>query len=91
MSEKRTRELVINLTSMQQHVTVISPDGTKTSVNIMPRKRVELDEGYKTCSNWQAHNPKALKVHSANTGEDTSTVEDTQAASADPEVENDKE
>lgn len=58
-----SQALVINLTTLQQHVDIVDEKGNKTSVNIMPRKRVHLEEGFKVCSNWIGRNPKTVKVH----------------------------
>jgi hypothetical protein len=64
MTQARLYELVINRTQEHLHVDVVN-GATKTSVNIMPRKRVDLPLGYTVSPNWIALNPKAVIVHPA--------------------------
>lgn len=54
--------LVINLTNLTQHPRVIHEDGRVDNVQIMPKKRVNLREGMKVCSNWVALNPNTVKI-----------------------------
>lgn len=54
--------LVINLTKLTQHPTVIHADGKKDSVQIMPQKRVYLREGMTVDPNWIGLNPNTVKV-----------------------------
>ena len=54
--------LVINLTSMTQHVGVVHSDGSKDSVQIMPKRRVELREGLSVDPAWLGMNPGVLRV-----------------------------
>lgn len=63
MSSQSNKVLVINLTTVQQHVDIVDEEGNKTSVNIMPKKRVYLEEGFSVCKNWAGRNPKAVKSH----------------------------
>lgn len=48
--------MIVNLSSMDQHVDIILEDGTKSSVTIMPKAKVRLPKGAKVCGNWQALN-----------------------------------
>lgn len=54
--------LVINLTAMTQHVGVVHADGTKDSVQIMPKRRVELREGLKVDPAWIGTNPGICRI-----------------------------
>ena len=54
--------LVINLTSMTQHVGVVHSGGSKDSVQIMPKRRVELREGLRVDPAWLGMNPGAVRV-----------------------------
>lgn len=54
--------LVINLTNFTQHVGVIHEDGRNDSVQIMPRRRVELRTGMIVDPRWIGLNPTALRI-----------------------------
>jgi hypothetical protein len=54
--------LVINLTTLTQHVGVIHADGRSDSVQIMPRRRVHLRTGMTVDPRWLGLNPTAVRV-----------------------------
>lgn len=56
------KTLVINLTSITQHVGVIHASGEKDDVQIMPRRRVELRVGMTVDPAWLGRNLNCVKV-----------------------------
>ena len=54
--------LVINLTTITQHVGVIHEDGRKDDVQIVPRRRVELRPGMIVDPAWLGRNPGIVRV-----------------------------
>lgn len=54
--------LVINLTSVTQHVGVIHEDGRKDDIQVVPRRRVELRHGMFVDPAWLGRNPKCVRV-----------------------------
>jgi hypothetical protein len=54
--------LVINLTTITQHVGVIHEDGRKDDVQIVPRRRVELRSGMVVDPAWLGRNPGVVRV-----------------------------
>lgn len=54
--------LVINLTTITQHVGVIHEDGRKDDVQIVPRRRVELRSGMTVDPAWLGRNPGCVRV-----------------------------
>lgn len=54
--------LVINLTTLTQHVGVLHASGAQDVVQILPRQRVELRTGMVVDPRWVGLNPKALKI-----------------------------
>ena len=54
--------LVINLTTLTQHVGVIHADGRSDSVQVMPRRRVHLRTGMTVDPRWLGLNPTAIRV-----------------------------
>lgn len=53
--------MIVNLSSMDQHVDIVLEDGTKSSVTIMPKAKVRLPKGAKVCNNWQALNANTVR------------------------------
>jgi hypothetical protein len=54
--------LVINLTTITQHVGVIHENGRNDYVQIVPRRRVELRPGMVVDPAWLGRNPGAVRV-----------------------------
>lgn len=53
---------VINLTYVTQHVGVVRADGAKDSVQIMPKRRVELRVGMTVDPAWLGTNIGTVKI-----------------------------
>ena len=62
MSKSKPTTLVINTSTVQMHVDLIMPDGSKDSINVMHKSRANLPEGSTVCPNFIHLNPK-LKLH----------------------------
>lgn len=45
---------VINLGRVTEHPVIVFKDGTKTTVRIMPRRSVDLEDGATVDGNWKA-------------------------------------
>lgn len=64
-SKNYTQDLVINLTSIVQQVQIVNESKQVGTVQIMPKRRVELPAGFSVEANWLARNPKTVTVHTA--------------------------
>lgn len=64
-SKDHTLDLVINLTDIAQQVQIVDENKKIGTVQIMPKRRVNLPAGYTVSSNWLALNPKAVSIYTA--------------------------